>query len=91
MKNANKRLYLADKGKVFIYKESQNIIGYGIYLGVDDSIDNYDEIDCPQEYKGNKDYDNTIEEKHENINREPRMKKIFNKEYLSGLLKNIMK
>lgn len=25
-----------------------------------DSIDNYDEVDCPEEHKGDMDYDNTV-------------------------------
>ena len=35
-------------------------MGWGICLGENDSIDNYIEIDCPEEYKGNRDYDNTV-------------------------------
>ena len=61
MKTVNEKNYLSDKGKVFIHKESQEIMGWGICLGDNDSIDNYEELDCPEEYKGNQDYDNTIE------------------------------
>ena len=35
-------------------------MGWGICLGENDSIDNYIEIDCPEEYKGNRDYDNLL-------------------------------
>jgi hypothetical protein len=38
-------------------------MGWGICLGDNDSIDNYIEIDCPEEYKGNRDYDNLAEKK----------------------------
>ena len=37
--------------------------GWGICLCDNDSIDNYEEVDCPEEYKGNKDYDNTVQDK----------------------------
>jgi hypothetical protein len=37
-------------------------MGWGICLGDNDSIDNYDEVECPEEYKGNKDYNNTVKE-----------------------------
>lgn len=52
--------YLTDEGKVFIHKDTKNIMGWGICLGENDTIDNYDEVDCPEEYKGNEDYDNTV-------------------------------
>ena len=35
-------------------------MGWGICLGENDSIDNYIEIECPEEYKGNRDYDNLL-------------------------------
>ena len=62
MKTINDRQYLSDEGKVFIHKETKEIMGWGICLGDNDSIDNYDEVECPEEYKGNKDYDNTIKD-----------------------------
>ena len=62
MKSINERQYLSDEGKVFIHKETNEIMGWGICLGDNDSIDNYEEIDCPEEYKGNQDYDNLIDE-----------------------------
>ena len=69
MKKIDEYNYLSDEGKVFSHITSNEIMGWGISLGVDDSIDNYIEIDCPEEYKGNSDYDNTIK-KHELKNRE---------------------
>ena len=54
--------YLTDEGKVFIHKDTKNIMGWGICLGENDTIDNYDEVDCPEEYKGNRDYDNTVKD-----------------------------
>lgn len=54
--------YEADKGKVFIRKADNLIVGYGLGLGKHDSIDNYEEIDLPSEYKGIEGYDNTYEE-----------------------------
>ena len=60
MKTIDNRNYLTDEGKVFIHKHTKNIIGWGICLGENDTIDNYDEVDCPEEYKGNGDYDNTV-------------------------------
>ena len=52
--------YLSDKGKVFKNIHSGVIFGWGICIGKNDSIDNYVEIDCPEEYINNEDYDNTI-------------------------------
>jgi hypothetical protein len=60
MKIINNIEYLSDEGKVFKNKETNKIMGWGICLGENDSIDNYIEIDCPEEYKGNRDYDNTV-------------------------------
>jgi hypothetical protein len=60
MKTIDSRNYLTDEGKVFIHKDTKNIMGWGICLGENDTIDNYDEADCPEEYKGNEDYDNTV-------------------------------
>lgn len=62
MKIINDREYLSDDGKVFQNKETSEIIGWGVCLSDSDSIDNYNEIDCPEEYKGNQDYDNLIKE-----------------------------
>lgn len=62
MKSLNERHYLSDDGKLFINKETQEIFGWGICLGDNDSIENYEEVDCPEQYKGNRDYDNTIKD-----------------------------
>lgn len=67
MKTTDNRNYLSDEGKVFINKTTQEIMGWGICLGDEDSIDNYEEVDCPQEYKGNKDYNNTVKEEERKI------------------------
>jgi hypothetical protein len=60
MKKIDDINYLSDEGKVFQNKDTYDIMGWGICLGENDSIDNYIEIDCPEEYKGNRDYDNTV-------------------------------
>ena len=60
MKKIDDNNYLSDEGKVFSHITSNEIMGYGICLGDNDSIDNYTEIDLPEEFKGNEDYDNTI-------------------------------
>ena len=61
MNKIDDRQYLSDDGKVFQNKFSNDILGWGICLGNNDSIYNYIEIDCPEEYKGNQDFDNLIE------------------------------
>ena len=60
MNKIDDRQYLSDEGKVFQNKFSNDILGWGICLGENDSIDNYIEIDCPEKYKGNQDFDNLI-------------------------------
>lgn len=60
MKQINETNYLSDEGKVFKQKNTGIIYGWGISLGLNDTIDNYEEVDCPEEYKGNESYDNTI-------------------------------
>ena len=62
MKQIDEINYLSDEGKVFIQKETGIICGWGISLGLNDSIDNYEEIDCPEEHKGDRNYDNTIKD-----------------------------
>ena len=62
MKQINETNYLSDEGMVFRQKETGIIYGWGISLGLTDIIDNYEEVDCPEEYKGNEAYDNTITE-----------------------------
>jgi hypothetical protein len=65
MKAINEKQYLSDEGKVFQHKKTKLILGWGIYLGDNDSINNYKEIKCPDEYKGNEAYDNLLnKEKH---------------------------
>ena len=71
MKTINERNYLSDEGKVFHNKETKVIMGWGICLGTTDSIENYEEIDCPEEYKGNRDYDNTVKEEEFESRRNP--------------------
>ena len=60
MKTTDYINYEADKGKVFVRKADGLVMGWGLGLGSADSIDNYDEADCPEEYKGMEGYDNTI-------------------------------
>ena len=60
MKQINETNYLSDEGMVFRQKETGIIYGWGISLGLNDIIDNYEEIDCPEKYKGNEAYDNTL-------------------------------
>ena len=60
MKQINETNYLSDEGMVFRQKETGIIYGWGISLGLNDIINNYEEIDCPEKYKGNKAYDNTL-------------------------------
>lgn len=62
MKRINETNYLSDEGMVFKQKKTGIIYGWGISLGLNDTIDNYEEVDCPEEYKGDKTYDNTIKE-----------------------------
>lgn len=63
MKQICETNYLSDEGKIFMQKETGIIYGWGISLGLNDSIDNYEEIDCPEEHKGDRSYDNTVKER----------------------------
>lgn len=45
----NSNLYLAEEGKTIARKADGFVMGTGIDLGVDDSIDNYEEIDLTEE------------------------------------------
>ena len=45
MKTENNKLYLCDEGKVFVRKSDGFVMGNGLDLGINDSIDNYEEID----------------------------------------------
>ena len=60
MKQINETNYLSDEGMVFRQKETGIVYGWGISLGLNDIINNYEEIDCPEKYKGNEAYDNTL-------------------------------
>ena len=60
MKQIDEINYLSDEGMVFRQKETGIIYGWGISLGLNDIIDNYEEINCPEKYKGNEAYDNTL-------------------------------
>lgn len=60
MKTTDYINYEADKGKVFVRKADGLVMGWGLGLGSADSIDNYEETDCPDEFKGVEGYDNTI-------------------------------
>ena len=60
MKQISETNYLSDEGMVFRQKETGIIYGWGISLGLNDIIDNYEEVDCPEEYKGDAAYDNTV-------------------------------
>ena len=65
MKTIDNINYEADKGKVFIRKSDNLVMGYGLGIGIKDNIDNYYEDDCPTEYKNVEGYDNTIEDDRE--------------------------
>ena len=60
MKTTDRINYIADEGKVFVRKSDGEVMGFGLGLGSSDSIENYDEVECPAEYKGIEGYDNTI-------------------------------
>lgn len=60
MKTRDNINYIADEGKVFVRKSDGEVMGFGLGLGSSDSIENYDEVECPSEYKGMEGYDNTI-------------------------------
>lgn len=62
MKTTDRINYIADEGKVFARKSDGEVMGFGLGLGSSDSIENYDEVECPAEYKGMEGYDNTISE-----------------------------
>ena len=44
MKQINETNYLSDEGMVFKQKETGIIYGWGISLGLNDTIDNYEEV-----------------------------------------------
>jgi len=50
MKHAeNTSLYLADEGKTFVRKDDAFVMGTGIDLGINDSIENYEEVELTEE------------------------------------------
>ena len=51
MKTKDNVNYMCDDGKVFIRKEDGFIMGDSLCLGENDTIDNYEEIDKPEDYK----------------------------------------
>lgn len=59
MRTEDNKLYLCDEGKIFIRKSDGDIMGDGMDLGINDSIDNYEEIDDPS---ADSDSDSEIEE-----------------------------
>lgn len=65
MKTKDRINYVADEGKVFARKSDREVMGFGLGLGSSDNIDNYEEIECPSEYKGIEGYDNTISDREE--------------------------
>ena len=58
MRTENNKLYFSDEGKVFVRKSDNFIMGSGLDLGENDSIENYEEQDAPEGYN---------EENNENI------------------------
>lgn len=56
MRTENNRLYICDEGKVFRRKKDKVIMGEGLDLGDNDSIDNYEEIK-PRKKKEDKEED----------------------------------
>lgn len=59
MKTENNRLYLCDEGKVFRRISDGFIMGDGIDLGDDDTIENYEEIDDPNPQPKEEEEDHT--------------------------------
>ena len=83
MKQIDERNYLSDEGKVFMEKETDIICGWGICLGLNDSIKNYEEIDCPEKYKGNENYDNTVKKEQSIPSKEQKTNNFSNNRLLS--------
>ena len=53
--------YQADEGKVFAKKSNGEIVGRIICLGVNDSIDNYEEVDEPLQSTDNDTEEEAVE------------------------------
>jgi len=49
MRTKDNKLYHADEGKVFVRKSDGFVMGKGIDLGVNDSIENYEEKEINNE------------------------------------------
>ena len=43
------RKFVADEGKVWKHKVTGDILSNELYLGINDSIDNYEQVDEPKE------------------------------------------
>ena len=43
------RKFIAEEGKVFKHKITGDILSNELYLGINDSIDNYEQVDEPKE------------------------------------------
>ena len=41
--------YIAESGKTFKSKLNESLVGEELYLGIHDSIDNYEQVDKPVE------------------------------------------
>lgn len=49
MKQHNEHYFTADEGKTIVRKSDQFVMGTGIDLGVNDSIENYEEVELTEE------------------------------------------
>lgn len=49
MKDINIVHLVASEGKIFAHKETEEILGSSLWLGKEDSADNYIEVDIPVE------------------------------------------
>jgi hypothetical protein len=83
MKTNDNINYEAEKGMVFIRKSDNKVMGFGLGLGASDSIENYYEADCPEEYKGIEGYDNTIDEQENEFDNEGNILPNLNSRFVS--------
>ena len=56
------RKFVAEEGKVFKHKITGDILSNELYLGINDSIDNYEQVDEPKEEVLNGQQDTTTGE-----------------------------
>lgn len=56
------RHYIAEEGKVWKHKVTGDILSNELYLGINDSIDNYEQVDEPKEEVVNGQQDTTTGE-----------------------------